>query len=132
MFDLGWSEMLVVLVIAIVVVGPKDLPKAIATISRYIRKARTMAKDFQTGMDQLAKDTEFEDIQKDIKKATAFDIKADLEKTLADIDPDEDDMKPEIVDEDVPDFSAPGSIEPKTEAPVETVEEQDGSEVKAS
>ncbi len=129
MFDLGWSEMLVILVIAIVVVGPKDLPKAVASISRYIRKARSMARDFQSGMDQLAKDTEFDEIQKEMKKATDFDIKNQLEEAMGPIDLDaEDDIKPEILDE------AP---EPRPETvniapPDDDVAKSDSSEVKAS
>jgi sec-independent protein translocase protein TatB len=129
MFDLGWSEMLVVLVIAIVVVGPKDLPKAVASISRYIRKARSMARDFQSGMDQLAKDTEFDEIQKEMKKATDFDIKNQLEEAMGPIDLDaEDDIKPEILDE----APEPGPETVNIAPPDDDVAKSDSSEVKAS
>lgn len=122
--------MMVILVIAIVVVGPKDLPKAVASISRYIRKARAMAREFQSGMDQLAKDTEFDEIQKDLKEATDFDIKNQLESAMAGED-DFGDVKPEIIDdisESTPgDSPAADSISEESPAAA-----KDSSEVKAS
>lgn len=124
MFDLGWSEMMVILVIAIVVVGPRDLPKAVASISRYIRKARAMARDFQSGMDQLAKDTEFDDIQKDLKKATDFDIKGQLENAMEGGD-DFEAVKPEIIDD--ADNKVDDSAAEESPAAV-----KDSSEIKAS
>ena len=51
MFDIGWSEMLVVGVVALIVVGPKDLPKMFHTLGEMTGKARGMAREFQRAMD---------------------------------------------------------------------------------
>jgi|TARA_R110002072_G_scaffold205137_1_gene363034 sec-independent protein translocase protein TatB len=100
MFDIGWTEMVVVLVIAVLVVGPKDLPRAIATIGKYIRKARSMAREFQSGINDLAREAELDDIKKDIS-STDFNIKKQVEDA---VDPTGsmqgmfNDIKPEIKD----------------------------------
>ncbi|MDE3115735.1 MAG: twin-arginine translocase subunit TatB, partial [Pseudomonadota bacterium] len=54
MFDIGWSEILVVLVVALVVVGPKDLPRLMRTLGRWVRKARGMADQFRASFDEMA------------------------------------------------------------------------------
>jgi len=64
MFDIGWTEMLVIGVIAIVVVGPKDLPRMLRTVGQYVGKAKRMAREFQTQFDDAVKDTELDDVRK--------------------------------------------------------------------
>ena len=54
MFDLGWAELLVIAIVALVVVGPKDLPGMFRTVGRFIGKARGMARDFQRSMEAAA------------------------------------------------------------------------------
>ena len=91
MFDIGMSEMLVVGVVALIVVGPKDLPKMFHTIGQMTGKARGMAREFQRAMDAAAKETGVNDIVKDFKRtssgqgfkeATGLD---DIEKEFKDI-----------------------------------------------
>ena len=91
MFDIGMSEMLVVGVVALIVVGPKDLPKMFHTLGQVTGKARGMAREFQRAMDAAAKETGVNDIVKDFKRtasgqgfkeATGFD---DIEKEFKDI-----------------------------------------------
>ncbi|MCF8468625.1 MAG: Sec-independent protein translocase protein TatB [Sneathiella sp.] len=101
MFDIGWSEMMFVVIIAVLVIGPKDLPQAISTIGKYVRKARAMARDFQSGINDLARETELADIKKDLEKNTDFNIKKQVEDA---VDPTGsfadmiNDVKPQIVD----------------------------------
>ncbi len=104
MFDIGWSEMVFVAIIAILVIGPKDLPKTIATVGKYIRKVRGFARDFQSGIDDLAKEAELDDIKKtvvgddfNIKKQVedAVDPTGEFSKAFEDIKPDLLDDKPE-------------------------------------
>ena len=57
MFDIGWSEILVIVVVAIVVVGPKDLPRLMRTFGRYAGKLRRAAAEFQRQFDDAMRDT---------------------------------------------------------------------------
>jgi sec-independent protein translocase protein TatB len=69
MFDLGWSEMLVILVVALIVIGPKDLPRVAREIGRWSAKARSMAREFQRSLDDMAREAELQDIKAEIEKA---------------------------------------------------------------
>ncbi|MEL6746682.1 MAG: Sec-independent protein translocase protein TatB, partial [Pseudomonadota bacterium] len=62
MFDLGWSELLIIAVVAILVVGPRELPKLLRTIGRVFGQVRGMARDFQRQMDQAIRDSELDDV----------------------------------------------------------------------
>ena len=64
MFDIGWQELLVLAVLAIVVIGPKDLPRTIRTVTNWVRKARSMVRDLQDGVDDMVREVELEDIKK--------------------------------------------------------------------
>lgn len=57
MFDIGWSELLVIGVVALIVVGPKDLPVMFRSLGRMTAKARSMAREFSRAMEDAAKDT---------------------------------------------------------------------------
>lgn len=64
MFDIGWSELLLVAVLAIIFVGPKDLPKLMRTLGQYTAKMRAMAREFQNSFEDLARETEIEELRK--------------------------------------------------------------------
>jgi len=64
MFDIAWTEMLVLAVIIVVVVGPRDLPKVMRAIGSFMRRARAMASQFQSDMDQLARESEIDELRK--------------------------------------------------------------------
>ncbi|MDZ4381394.1 MAG: Sec-independent protein translocase protein TatB [Parvibaculum sp.] len=66
MFDIGWSELLALVVIAIVFVGPKDLPRMMRTAGQYVAKVRAMAREFQTSFEDLARETELEELRKEV------------------------------------------------------------------
>lgn len=70
MFDLGWTEMLVVGIVALIVIGPKDLPVLFRNVGRWVGKAKGMAREFSSAMNQAADDAGVRDIQKTIKTAT--------------------------------------------------------------
>jgi sec-independent protein translocase protein TatB len=67
MFDLGMTELLVVGVVALIVVGPKDLPKMFRTLGRFTGKMRGMAREFSRAMDDAANETGMKDMAKDLK-----------------------------------------------------------------
>lgn len=66
MFDIGWSELLLIAAIAIIFVGPKDLPKMMRTVGQYVAKVRSMAREFQSSFDELARETELEELRKEV------------------------------------------------------------------
>lgn len=67
MFDLGWSEILVIAVVAILVVGPNELPRMMRTVGEWVAKMRRMAQHFQAGVDEMIRQSELEDLRKDLK-----------------------------------------------------------------
>jgi sec-independent protein translocase protein TatB len=64
MFDIGWSELLVIGVVAIVVVGPKELPRLMRTFGHYLGKVRHMAADFQRQFEEAVRDSEIDEVRK--------------------------------------------------------------------
>ena len=71
MFDIGWSELLIIGIVALIVVGPKDLPGMFRTLGRFTGKMRGMAREFQRAMNQAADESGVKDISKEIKSAAS-------------------------------------------------------------
>jgi sec-independent protein translocase protein TatB len=84
MFDIGWSELLVIAVVAIVVVGPKDLPKLMRGFGHYAGKLRRAAADFQRQFEEAMRESEIEEVRKAIEsvKAEPLDLKAPIDKPV--------------------------------------------------
>lgn len=71
MFDIGWTELLIIGIVALIVVGPKDLPGMFRTLGRFTGKARAMARDFQRAMEQAADDSGVKDMARDFREAAS-------------------------------------------------------------
>ena len=87
MLDIGWSELLVVAVVAVVVVGPKDLPKLMRTLGFYAGKVRRTAADFQRQFKEAMSESEADEVRKNIEAisanmGTAADFVAPVDKPL--------------------------------------------------
>ena len=67
MLDLGWSEILIIGVVALIVVGPKDLPKMLRTLGQYAGRAKGIAREFQRSMDDAARQADIEELR-EVKK----------------------------------------------------------------
>jgi sec-independent protein translocase protein TatB len=64
MFDIGWSELLVIGIVALVVIGPKDLPKVLRTVGQMMTKVRRMASEFQGQFQEAMREAELADLKK--------------------------------------------------------------------
>jgi sec-independent protein translocase protein TatB len=84
MFDIGWSELMVIAVVAVVVIGPKDLPKAMRTVGRWSGKMRRMARDFQSQFNEALREAELDEVKKEVQSLAKIDplaeVKSDLKK----------------------------------------------------
>lgn len=65
MFDIGAAELLVIVITAIVVIGPKEMPRALRTAGRWIGKMRRMSNHFRTGLDAMIREAEMEEAEKE-------------------------------------------------------------------
>lgn len=82
MLDIGWSEMAIILLVALVVIGPKDLPVVARNVGRWVGKARAMAREFQSSLEAMAREAELDKVRDEINKAGATDLKRTLEKQV--------------------------------------------------
>jgi sec-independent protein translocase protein TatB len=84
MFDIGWSEMAIIAFVALLVIGPKDLPRTLKTIAHWMRKARSLTREFQSGIDEMVREAELDDA----RKALDATRRGNLERTISNaIDP---------------------------------------------
>ncbi|MDJ0945233.1 MAG: Sec-independent protein translocase protein TatB [Kiloniellales bacterium] len=82
MFDLGWSELAVVALVALIVVGPRELPEVLRTIGKWVRKARSMAREFQTSVDDMVREAELDEARKTMESARHLDIGKEIENSI--------------------------------------------------
>ncbi len=82
MFDIGGWEFLVIVVVAIVVIGPKDLPATIRTVTGWARKARSLAREFRSGLDEVAREMNLDEVGNEISAGVSLD---GIENPLDDI-----------------------------------------------
>jgi len=88
-FDLGWSEMGIVLLVALLVLGPKEMPKLARDLGRWTGKARALAREFQRSLEDMAREAELDDVKKQIDDAGRELRRPQLTKRLErEVDPD--------------------------------------------
>lgn len=71
MFDIGAGELLVIVIVAILVIGPKEMPRALRTAGRWIGKVRRMSAHFRSGIDTMIREAELEDAEKEWRDRNA-------------------------------------------------------------
>ena len=82
MFDIGWSEMAVILLVALIVIGPKDLPRVARTMGQWVGKGRAMAREFQRALEDMAREAELDKVKSEIEKAGRTNVGKSIEKTI--------------------------------------------------
>jgi len=100
-FGIGSTELMVILVVAIIVVGPKDLPRLIRTIASVVGKVRSLAREFQGHLDEAMRETGIDEIKENVSKVKEFSV-ADLDKEF-------EDLEKEFRDTAMPDDDKPGN-----------------------
>lgn len=115
MLDFGWSEIAIVAVLAVIVLGPKELPNAMRTAAKWVRKARRMVGDFQRHIDDVVKEAELDDLKKEVNKISRTDIGQEINKA---VDPDGSVQRSLHIDDRVETKAAAGAsdAEPKAAA----------------
>lgn len=111
MFDLSWGEILVIGAVAVVFIGPKELPGALRTVGKWMGKARLMAGDFQRHVDDMVREADLQDVKKQFDDIRGLNPTSAIEKVI--------DPKGELRGALDP-FAAPGKPDPalgKPEAP---------------
>ncbi|MBM3584826.1 MAG: twin-arginine translocase subunit TatB [Alphaproteobacteria bacterium] len=72
MFGISWYEMAVISVIALIVIGPKDLPRILRTLGQWMGKAQRLANEFRRGLDQMAKESGVDEVKRQVEKAASL------------------------------------------------------------
>ena len=80
--DFGMSELLLIGVVALVFIGPKDLPKALRVAGFWFRKARTLSREFQSSVEQMIREAELDEMRQELKKVTEIDLEKQFRETI--------------------------------------------------
>lgn len=82
MFDIGWTELLVIAIVLVVVVGPKDLPRMLRTFGRTTKQVRSMASDFRRQFDDALREAELDEVRQTVADAKKFDPTKDVRAAM--------------------------------------------------
>lgn len=82
MFDIGWTEMAVIAAVALLIIGPKDLPKVMRTVGQWVRKLRLLAGEFQRNIDDMVRDTELGEVKKQVESIGNTNLQRQMEEAV--------------------------------------------------
>src|SRR4029077_4651358 len=82
LLDMGWSELMLIGIVALVVIGPKDLPKALRVAGFWVRKARTLSREFQSSVEQMVREAVLAEVREQLKKASEVDIDKEFRQAV--------------------------------------------------
>ena len=106
LLDFGWSELILIGVIALIVIGPKDLPKALRIAGFWVRKARTLSREFQSSVEQMVREAELDEMRQELKKATEIDLEKEFRQAVDPTGSLAESLKPP----ELPNFSEPATV----------------------
>ena len=112
MFDFAWSEIALIGVVALVFIGPKDLPVAIKAVAEAVKKARRMAGEFQTHVDEMVREANLHEVRDQFNDLRRMDIKGQILKAV-----DSDGSIRKTLQDNPMDFSPPPPAVPVHDAP---------------
>ena len=108
MLDIGWPEFTLVLIVALLVIGPKDLPKALHGVGKWVRRARTITREFQRHVDDMVKESELEELR-ELRKMATLDKRTIAREIGKQIDP-KGELKAVAKSLDTRDIGRPGQV----------------------
>jgi sec-independent protein translocase protein TatB len=82
MFDLSWTEILLIGTAAIIFIGPKELPNALRTLGQWAGKARALARDFQGSVDDMIRESDIQKIKSEVDKLGSGDLTRQIEQSI--------------------------------------------------
>lgn len=82
MLDLGWPELGLIVVLAVLILGPKELPTAMRTVAKWVKRIRGMAREFQGHLDDVVREAELQEVRDGLKKAKNMDLGREIEKEV--------------------------------------------------
>ena len=82
MFDFSWSELALIGAVALIAIGPKDLPRAMRTMGVWTRKVRSMAGEFQRSVDDMVRQSELDEMRREVERLRAADVRREVEKAV--------------------------------------------------
>jgi sec-independent protein translocase protein TatB len=82
LLDFGWSELMLIGIVALVFIGPKDLPKALRVAGFWVRKARTLSREFQSSVEQMIREAELDEVRQELKKASEIDLDKEFRQAV--------------------------------------------------
>ena len=130
MIDIGWSEMAVAALIALLILGPKELPKAMRMVARWVKKLRAMTREVQSGFDQMIREADLEETRKSIGNpnssnwaervgATIIDPEGTVDETLKDIESETKKTESEV-NKQAASVAKTAAAAPESDAPAES------------
>ena len=82
MFSFGWGEILLILVVVIIVVGPKDIPKFLRQIGNLSKSIKKISREFKSSLNQIAEETDLKDVKNSITEITNLNKELDIKSNL--------------------------------------------------
>ncbi|MBL8686510.1 MAG: twin-arginine translocase subunit TatB [Alphaproteobacteria bacterium] len=82
MFDIGWSEIFIIALLALVLLGPKEIPDVLKAVTGFIRRVRGLAGDFQRGVNQIIHETELDEVRRTLEKTNPNTITQQVQEEM--------------------------------------------------
>src|SRR5215470_7873284 len=124
MFNIGWSELLVIGIVALIVIGPKELPGALRTLGQWMGKVRRMASEFQNQFHEAMREAELADLKKEVDEMASkaqsyahFDPIEDIRKDIENVASPPPDLDTPLTDTPAPRATSESAAAPPPSAP---------------